>query len=496
MKKYILVLIILSAIALWPFFKNGYFESHDGEWMVIRFSAFHQTLAAGQFPVRFVDRLNNNYGYPVMNFLYPLPFYLAEIPKILGLGYVDSVKTVFILSTVFSTLAMFWAMLTLVSPIASLTASVLYLFVPYRFLDLYVRGSFGESVAFLFVPLVAGSIFKIAKGDKFYLWPLAVFVALLALSHNVIAALFVLFFLIMSYLVAKKEILAIVKSFLLGIAASAFFTVPAIYDLKFVKASQIKVSEIGNHLAGFDRLVVPSWGFGPDPTGPNGLSPQLGLVTITVLLSAAYLFFTKKLKGRVVVYFLAVAALITFLMTGASSPIWQNLPKIDIIQFPWRALSLIVFISAATAALVVDSSKKKFHLAAILTVGAILSTIFYTKPANFVQRDEGFYATNEDTTTARDEYLPLWVGKKPEVRASEKLILMGQGKIISQNSCADCREAIQNFLGRMAITIFASGLNHSDFRRDRAQQFLGGGSLGSMMPHFDNIRIQCIRRLK
>src|SRR3990172_7861508 len=107
MKKYYLVLIALSLIALWPFFKKGYFETHDGEWIVIRFSAFHQTLASGQFPVRFVDRLNNNYGYPVLNFLYPLPFYLSEAPKALGFDFVDSVKIVFILSTIASSLAMF-----------------------------------------------------------------------------------------------------------------------------------------------------------------------------------------------------------------------------------------------------------------------------------------------------------------------------------------------------------------------------------------------------
>ena len=102
MKKYVIFLILISLVALWPFFKKGFFETHDGEWMVIRFSAFHQTLTGGQFPVRFVDRLNNNYGYPVLNFLYPLPFYLSEIPKILGIGFVDSVKITFIASSVFS----------------------------------------------------------------------------------------------------------------------------------------------------------------------------------------------------------------------------------------------------------------------------------------------------------------------------------------------------------------------------------------------------------
>ena len=78
MKRALILITFLTLIGLWPFFRPGYFESHDGEWMVIRFTAFHQTLAVGQFPVRFVDRLNNNYGYPVVNFLYPLPFYLCR----------------------------------------------------------------------------------------------------------------------------------------------------------------------------------------------------------------------------------------------------------------------------------------------------------------------------------------------------------------------------------------------------------------------------------
>src|SRR3989344_5861086 len=138
-KFQIYLIIVLSLIALWPFFKPGYFESHDGEWMVIRFSAFHQTLTNGQVPVRFVDRLNNNYGYPVFNFLYPLPFYLAEIPRILGFGFVDSIKIVFVVSTVASAVAMFWALSQVFNKWAVFAGMVLYIFVPYRFVYLYVR---------------------------------------------------------------------------------------------------------------------------------------------------------------------------------------------------------------------------------------------------------------------------------------------------------------------------------------------------------------------
>src|SRR3989344_5251065 len=185
-----ITLIILSLVACWSFFKKGYFESHDGEWMAIRFSAFHQALSSGQFPVRFVDRLNNNYGYPVLNFLYPLPFYLSELPKALGFGFVDSVKITFILSTVLSVVAMFWALSQYFSKYASIAGAIIYLFIPYRFVDLYVRGSLGENVAFAVAPLVLGSIFKISKGQKIFLPFLAICVGLLIISHNVIAVLF------------------------------------------------------------------------------------------------------------------------------------------------------------------------------------------------------------------------------------------------------------------------------------------------------------------
>src|SRR5438309_437632 len=137
--------------------------------MVIRFTAFHQTLTTGQFPVRFVDRLNSNYGYPVMNFLYPLPFYLAELPKIIGLNFVDSIKVVFVVSSIASVLLMFWALTLAFEPLGAFAGALIYFFIPYRFLDLYVRGSLGENLAFSFIPLIFGSIIKIQKGQKSFI---------------------------------------------------------------------------------------------------------------------------------------------------------------------------------------------------------------------------------------------------------------------------------------------------------------------------------------
>src|SRR3989344_3219366 len=78
-KKYlpIVILLLLMIPSIWFLLLPGFFESDDGEWMIIRFSAFYQALADGQFPVRFLGRLNNGYGYPVADFLYPGFMYLG-----------------------------------------------------------------------------------------------------------------------------------------------------------------------------------------------------------------------------------------------------------------------------------------------------------------------------------------------------------------------------------------------------------------------------------
>ena len=433
MKKYLLILLVLSLIALWPFFKKGYFETHDGDWIIIRFSAFHQTLLSGQFPVRFVDRLNNNFGYPVINFLYPLPFYLAEIPKILGFNFVESIKMITVLSTVGSAIAMYWALSQKFKKEAGFAGAVVYLFAPYRFVDLYVRGSFGENVAFLFIPLILGSVLKLINGKKLFLPLLSVAVAGLVLSHNVMAFLFLPILFVIGLILTGRSRLNIFIGFLGGLAISLFYWLPVLYDLQFVKFSQIKISEISDHLVNFSRLIIPSWGFGNLPSGENGFSPQIGIVAIALFISAIIFRLFDKKKNLIVDFSLILFLLSAFLMLGFSLSFWSLVPLTDLIQFPWRLLAIIVFASSILSAYVIDKSDQKLITATIIILAAVISTAVYTKPKAFVEREEPFYSTNEDTTTVRDEYMPIWVKEKPHGRANEKLeIVSGNARIVKQ----------------------------------------------------------------
>lgn len=423
MKKYLFTIVLISLIGLWPFFKNGFFKTHDGEWMIIRFTAFHQTLASGQIPVRFVDRLANNYGYPVINFLYPLPFYISEIFKTLGFNFTSSIKMTLILSTLASSVFMYWALREKFSAEAALAGSVIYLFAPYRFVDLYVRGSIGENIAFVFLPLILGSVYKIKKNKRVFLPILSLSIAGLILSHNVLAFIFLPVLLIMTLLIIQKKIETLLY-YLLGLLISAFFWIPAIYDLRFVRFSQFNISTINDHLVTISKLIIPSWGYGSTPNTPDGLSVQIGLVSQIVVLVVIFKRIKYMNRNLIIDFIILLFFISSFMMTNYSKFIWAAAPIEKLIQFPWRLLSVTVFAIAFLTAYLVDSNKKKLLFSFLIITGSIATTIFYTKPSAFINYPEGYYTTNEDSTTVKDEYLPIWVKVKPQQRAVNKIELI------------------------------------------------------------------------
>lgn len=429
MKKILLILVTLTLLSTWPFFRNGFFKTHDGEWMIIRFTAFHQTLSGGQVPVRFVDRLANNYGYPVTNFLYPLPFYITEFFKVMGFGFVNSIKMTFILSTILSVLAMYWALKQFFSREGSLAGSIIYIFIPYRFVDLYIRGSIGENLAFVFLPLILGSIYKIKNNKKIFLPILSISTAGLILSHNVIAFIFLPIFLIMTLLIIGKKIETFFY-YLLGVLIAAFFWIPAVYDLRFVKFSESNISSVGDHLVALSKLIIPSWGYGSTPNGDNGLSVQIGLVSLIVITVVVFNKIKQKNINNTINFLIILFFASLFMITNYSKLIWTSTSLEKFIQFPWRLLSVVVFSTAFLTAYVVDLNKKKLLVSILIIAGSILTTLVYTKPSAFINYPDGYYSTNEDSTTVKDEYLPIWVKVKPQTRASEKIaILNGDTKI-------------------------------------------------------------------
>lgn len=391
-------MVALSCVPLlWNLLRPGFYTSHDGEWMVIRLTAFHQALREGQFPVRWLPRLNHGYGYPVTNFLYPLPFYLAEPFYVLTGNPATAVQIVMGLSAVAMAVGMYVLLSALTTSHYSLITShkssvfsfpsfvgaLVYVYSPYVAFNLYQRGSLGELVAMGIIPWVLWAI-------RARWWPVAsLFFAALITAHNVVA---LLFFPLIALLCRRDTTtngrrpwewrtydwggsLLVIS---LGLGLSAFFWLPAITELRFVRASTIAVSDFQNEYLSIDVAFKRS-----------------GLLATAANLGLPLFFLTDSSKG-----------------------FWEMFKPLQVIQFPWRLLSVFSF----TSAIIVSGILKKFSRSrlwipiVLLSLFSISISISYLTPFSTIHHPPSYYSTNDATTTVRAEYTPIWVKELPTTR--------------------------------------------------------------------------------
>src|SRR6266568_2717132 len=184
-QMFVIGLLALCCVpALWGLFHSGFFVSDDGNWMVIRLSAFYEMMRAGQLPVLFLLRLNHGYGYPVADFLYPLFLYLGAVIHVLGFSFVNTVKIILGLSVVGSGIFTYLWLRKIFSWKSAFVASLIYVYFPYHLLDIYQRGSVGEVLALCIVPFIFWQIERRAM-----VWA-GVGLGLLIMSHNSLAFIF------------------------------------------------------------------------------------------------------------------------------------------------------------------------------------------------------------------------------------------------------------------------------------------------------------------
>src|SRR3989344_3764284 len=251
------LLLILLIPSVWFLYMNGFIATDDGNWMVIRFSAFYQALSDGQFPVRFLTRLNYGYGYPVPNFLYPGFMYIGVPIQILGFKFYETIKIIIALSLIASGIFAYLWLKKVSDEISALIGSILYTYSPYHLFDAYKRGSVGELLSLSILPFI---LWQIERNSIFWI---SVGVGGLILSHNTLGFLFLAF--IMLYMSVKvyyekkrKKIMeGYIYSIALGLGLSAFFWLPAVFELSYTVFSRTKISNFSEYFADLNLIGVP-----------------------------------------------------------------------------------------------------------------------------------------------------------------------------------------------------------------------------------------------
>ena len=157
----ILFLILISVIALRELFQSNFYTSHDGTHQVVRLYYFDKLIKEGQIPPRWVGDLMNGFGYPLFIFSYQMPWLIAEPIHLLGTSVFDSIKITFLLTYIFSGIAMYIFLTRIFGRWEAVAGTIIYLFAPYRFSNIFVRGAIGDATSFVFPPITFLSIYSL-----------------------------------------------------------------------------------------------------------------------------------------------------------------------------------------------------------------------------------------------------------------------------------------------------------------------------------------------
>jgi len=429
MKKHILpiitVCICVAAVlfAVWALFGRKYIPTHDGEYHIIRIVEFAKMLGAGYWFPRWAPDLNSRYGLPVFEYNYPLPDYIGSAIRALNHDAVRAFQMSEGIGFIVAAVALFGWLFALFGLVPAAIGATVGIFVPYWFVDMYVRGSIGEvwATAFLFVVL-----FCIEK-KKYILMGLAY--ALLILSHNILAMVYTPFILIYVLIRDKKALWAMLG----GIGLSAYFWLPALLEQKYVVG--LNTVNFRENFVQLYELLIPSWGteFSSSGSMGNKMSFQLGIAPIISIIAALTVWKEKdKGKQQLFVYFLIVIGVSIFAMLSVSQPVWEIIKPLQLIQYPWRLLSFVIPSAAFMTGYWVSHVKKPW-VGIIFAIVAVLLSSEYVHPVLYEPRNEAYYLARpnftDGTSSMGNSFSTIWTGWKST--RPESPVSVQNGKIVS-----------------------------------------------------------------
>lgn len=391
----IIFIVILAIPAYYNLTKPGYFSMHD-DVQIMRLFEMKRCFQDGQIPCRLVPDMGAGYGHPLYNYHQVFPYYLGMIFRVSGMSYIDTAKTLFLLSLVCSGVFMYYLAKEFFGKVSGVAGAILYIYAPYHSVDIYVRGALTETWGITFFPIIFLSLYKFIKEDKLFWFASSVIsISFLFLSHNIMAMLFIPIALMWSlyWIVLNKawsKVFLIILIFIWAVGLVAFFVFPAFFEQSFVRIESLTTGyyNFRDHFVNFNQLFIQrNFGYGPSILGPNdAISFQIGWPHWWLLIIGIIIVSLRSHKKNVIwwaiTFNLLIAALAIFMADSNSFFIWNLAPIFAFVQFPWRFLALMIFTSSFVGAgtIFIFRGSIRYFAAVVLILVTVVLNFNYFQP--------------------------------------------------------------------------------------------------------------------
>lgn len=346
----IAIILAAAAAALAPQWKYGYSCGHDFDFHLVSWFEVFSSWHRGLFYPHWAHSPNFGAGEPRFVFYPPFTWMLAaELREHTGWYFVPIYLAWLLLAgTGLATRALARQVL---GRGAATLAGCAALFSGYALFTAYERSAFGELTGGIWIPLLLlfalrdrhpeAPAFKCALDGSAL--PLVIVMALCWLSDvplGVIACYLVAAVALAAALLRRSwaPVIRAAAGAVFGIGLASFYLLPAAWEQRWVDVAQA-TNDPGSR-------IESSWLFArhsdPNLEMHDNVLLRVSIIVVTTMAVAFGGFAVAWLRGRTKIrrewwiVLAAIPAAILFLQFPVSLPVWNLLPKLRFLQFPWR----------------------------------------------------------------------------------------------------------------------------------------------------------------
>jgi hypothetical protein len=460
-----IILPIAALIAISPLLFNGCSCGHDFDFHIINWFEAAKQFTHGTVHPHWAFTPAWNAGEPRFVFYPPLSWTIgALLGLIMPWAWTPIVYTWLALAA--AGLALNYAARSFTTPNAALIAAAIYIANPYTLYTVYERSAYAELLAAAWIPLLLHAILR----EHVTIPRIAIPIALLWLTNAPAAVMgcYALALLVIIRLAATLGALSSSRSLRLRLASRQNATTPARLVLNTIFGTALGLGLAAVYIlpAAYERrfvqiafAILP--GLSPqenflfhhtsDPEHDAVLHTASIVAVVLILLTIAALIIAITLRAphpsqnegwerdkpgapsssrslrlrwasrqsaiapaHLTLSLFILAATIAFLLTPLSSPLWQHLPELEFLQFPWRLIAILATVFAMALAIALSglrlsparTSAAALLATAALTIPAYLAFHQRCYPEDTLAERLSIFRSANPGTDPTDEYTP------------------------------------------------------------------------------------------